>query len=38
MYYELDSGNTTYGVMIDGVVVNQTYSAFVSAVASHPDN
>jgi hypothetical protein len=38
MYYELDSGNTTYGVMIDGAVVNQTYSAFVSAVASHPDN
>ncbi|AFT89424.1 hypothetical protein [Paraburkholderia phenoliruptrix] len=38
MYYELDSGNTTYGLMIDGVTVNLTYNAFVSAVASHPDN
>ncbi|WP_025600075.1 hypothetical protein [Burkholderia sp. WSM2230] len=38
MYYELDSGDTTYGVMIDGVTVNLTYNAFVSAVASHPDN
>ncbi|PMS32600.1 hypothetical protein C0Z16_07060 [Paraburkholderia rhynchosiae] len=38
MYYVLDSGNTTYGLMIDGVTVNQTYNAFVSFIASHPDN
>ncbi|MGC2038287.1 hypothetical protein [Paraburkholderia caledonica] len=38
MYYVLDSGNATYGLMIDGVTLNLPYNAFVSFVASHPDN
>ncbi|MBN3761932.1 hypothetical protein G3O01_13985 [Burkholderia sp. Ac-20365] len=38
MYYVLDSGDATYGVMIDGVTLNLPYNAFVSFVASHPDN
>jgi hypothetical protein len=38
MLYELDSGNDTYGIMIDGATVNQTYNAFVGFIASHPDN
>jgi hypothetical protein len=38
MYYVLDSGNSTYGLMIDGVTLNLPYNAFVSFVASHPDN
>jgi len=38
MLYELDSGNDTYGIMIDGVTVNQTYNAFVSFIAGHADN
>lgn len=38
MYYVLDSGDATYGVMIDGVPLNLPYNAFVSFVASHPDN
>jgi hypothetical protein len=37
MYYELDSGNDTYGVMIDGIAVNLTYNAFVSFIAAHAD-
>jgi hypothetical protein len=38
MYYVLDSGDATYGVMIDGVTLNLPYNALVSFVASHPDN
>ncbi|BCG00280.1 hypothetical protein PPGU19_048480 [Paraburkholderia sp. PGU19] len=38
MYYVLDSGDATYGVMIDGVTLNLPYNAFVSFIASHPDN
>ncbi|WP_229513779.1 hypothetical protein [Paraburkholderia terrae] len=38
MYYVLDSGDATYGVMIDGVTLNLPYNAFVSFVASHLDN
>ncbi|MEP9328153.1 hypothetical protein PPMP20_34235 [Paraburkholderia phymatum] len=38
MYYELDSGDATYGVMIDGVTLNLPYNALVSFVASHPDS
>ncbi|MCC8396384.1 hypothetical protein LJ656_27715 [Paraburkholderia sp. MMS20-SJTR3] len=38
MYYDLDSGDATYGLMIDGVTLNQPYNAFVSYIAGHPDN
>lgn len=38
MLYCLDSGNETYGIMIDGVPVPDQYDAFVSFVADNPDN
>ncbi|MEM5436152.1 hypothetical protein [Paraburkholderia diazotrophica] len=38
MYYVLDSGDTTYGLMIDGAPVNLPYNAFVGFVAGHADN
>ncbi|MEC5406117.1 hypothetical protein VOM14_11215 [Paraburkholderia sp. MPAMCS5] len=38
MYYVLDSGDATYGLMIDGVPLNLPYNAFVSFATSHPDN
>ncbi|SIT47396.1 conserved exported hypothetical protein [Paraburkholderia piptadeniae] len=38
MYYVLDSGDTTYGLMIDGAPVNLPYNAFVGFVAGHPDS
>ena len=38
MYYVLDSGDATYGVVIDGVTLNLPYNALVSFVASHPDS
>ena len=38
MYYSLDSGDATYGVMIDGVMLNLPYKAFAGFVVSHPDN
>jgi hypothetical protein len=38
MYYDLDSGDDTYGLMIDGAILNQPYNAFVGYIASHPDN
>jgi hypothetical protein len=38
MYYVLDSGNDTYGIMINGVAINPSYSAFTSFTASHADN
>jgi hypothetical protein len=38
MYYVLDSGNDTYGIMINGNPINPTYNAFTSFTASNPDN
>ncbi len=37
MYYELDSGDATYGLMIDGVVLRQPYNAFTGFIARNPD-
>ena len=38
MYYVLDSGDYTYGMMIDGSPINPPYSAFQSFTSSNPDN
>ncbi|WP_429477998.1 hypothetical protein [Paraburkholderia atlantica] len=38
MYYELDSGDSTYGLMIDGTVLPLPYNAFASFIASHADS
>jgi hypothetical protein len=38
MYYILDSGDNTYGIMTNGVALNPPYSAFTSFVASNADN
>ncbi|WP_345815750.1 hypothetical protein AAGS40_15950 [Paraburkholderia sp. PREW-6R] len=38
MYYVLDSGDDTYGIMINGSPINPTYNAFASFTSSHPDN
>jgi hypothetical protein len=38
MYYVLDSGNNTYGIMNNTVPISAPYSAFTSFSASHPDN
>ncbi|MCC8390992.1 hypothetical protein LJ656_00195 [Paraburkholderia sp. MMS20-SJTR3] len=38
MYYVLDSGNDTYGIMLNGTPMNPPYSAFTSFTSSHPDN
>jgi hypothetical protein len=37
MYYELDSGDSTYGLMIDGSILSQPCDAFTSFIAAHPD-
>jgi len=37
MYFILDSGNNTFGVMTNGAALNPPYSAFTSFVASNPD-
>ena len=37
MYYVLDSGSTTFGMMINGSPINPAYSAFTSFTASNPD-
>ncbi|ACC71457.1 hypothetical protein PPMP20_12605 [Paraburkholderia phymatum] len=37
MYYELDSGDETFGLMIDGSLLKQPYDAFTSFIAGHPD-
>lgn len=37
MYYVLDSGNDTYGLMVSGATLNQPYNAFTSFSSSHPD-
>jgi hypothetical protein len=38
MFYVLDSGDDTYGIMINGTPVNPSYSSFVSFTATNPDN
>jgi len=38
MYYVLDSGDETYGIMLNGSPLNPAYSAFTSFTANHPDN
>jgi hypothetical protein len=38
MYYILDSGNNTFGIMTNGVALNPPYSAFTSFVSGNPDN
>ncbi len=37
MYYVLDSGNNTYGIMIKGTPVDAPYNAFTSFASSHAD-
>jgi hypothetical protein len=37
MYYELDSGDSTFGLMIDGAILKQQYDAFTSFIAGHPE-
>jgi len=37
MYYELDSGDNTWGIMLNGAQINPPYSAFQSFVAQYPD-
>jgi hypothetical protein len=37
MYYVLDSGNDTYGIMLNGTAINPTYNAFKSFTAANPD-
>jgi hypothetical protein len=38
MYYLLDSGADTYGIMVNGSAINPSYSAFTSFTAGHADN
>jgi hypothetical protein len=37
MYYVLDSGNDTYGIMLNGAAINPSYNAFQSFTAGNPD-
>jgi len=37
MYYELDSGDDTWGIMLNGAQINPPYSAFKNFVAAYPD-
>lgn len=37
MYYELDSGNTTWGLIINGVPNTEPYNAMKNFIASNPD-
>ena len=37
MYYELDSGDDSWGIMLNGAQINPPYNAFQSFVASYPD-
>jgi hypothetical protein len=37
MYFELDSGNNTWGVVNNGVALNPPFSAFASFTAANPD-
>nr|WKF61676.1 hypothetical protein HUO10_006208 [Paraburkholderia busanensis] len=38
MYYVLDSGNNTFGIMMNGAPINPSYGAFTSFTSSNPDN
>jgi hypothetical protein len=38
IYFELDSGNNTWGVVNNGVVLNPPHSAFAAFTAANPDN
>jgi hypothetical protein len=38
IYFELDSGNNTWGVVNNGVALNPPFSAFASFTAANPDN
>jgi hypothetical protein len=38
MYYVLDSGSNTFGIMVNGAALNPPYGAFASFTSSHPDN
>ncbi|NML34865.1 hypothetical protein [Paraburkholderia antibiotica] len=38
MYYVLDSGNDTYGIMLNGTALNPSYNAFTSFTSGNPDN
>ena len=37
MYYVLDSGDATYGLMVEGVALTQPYGAFTGFIAGNPD-
>lgn len=37
MYYVLDSGNNTYGIMVDGKAIDAPYNAFTSFTSGHAD-
>jgi hypothetical protein len=37
MLYVLDSGNDTYGIMLDGTPITPSYSAFTGFIKSNPD-
>jgi len=37
MYYVLDSGDNTYGIMVNGKVIDAPYNAFTSFTSSHAD-
>lgn len=37
MYYVLDSGDATYGLMINGTPLSLPYNAFTGFIAAHPD-
>jgi hypothetical protein len=38
MYYVLDSGNTSWGILIDGKIIDPEYSALRNFVAANPDS
>jgi hypothetical protein len=38
MYYVLDSGNDTFGIMINGTPLSPAYNAFANFTANNPDN
>jgi hypothetical protein len=38
IYYELDSGNNTWGVVNNGVLLNPPHSAFTAFTTANPDN
>lgn len=38
MFYVLDSGDDTFGIMLNGSPINPSYNAFQSVTSSNPDN